>query len=154
MAFRRAFQDMMKQLEEASGNQQRTQPIFGEGEFIDRSAPEWRSGDGRKVIPESMTAEAMPDERLPRTPTSEEQFRPGTNQLTEAERAKRREDTMRKPGSHSNIGRPIADVIGTGRHRRRPDVLIALKTGAGVRQALVLSEIIGPPRSLKPFDER
>jgi hypothetical protein len=39
------------------------------------------------------------------------------------------------------------------RHSRRPEIVRALSSSAGVQQALILQEILGPPKALRPWDE-
>ena len=51
--------------------------------------------------------------------------------------------------------RPSGPVPAPPRRRssRRPEIVRALSSSAGVRQALVLQEILGPPKALRPWDE-
>ena len=57
-------------------------------------------------------------------------------------------------GDRTSRSAPAGAIIPTRRSRsRRLGIRQMLSTTAGVQQALILQEIVGPPKALRPWDE-
>jgi hypothetical protein len=54
--------------------------------------------------------------------------------------------------ARSKVSSPIASSR-RRRGYRRPEILRALSSPAGVRQALIMREILGPPKALRPWED-
>jgi hypothetical protein len=159
VVFKRALQQMLDQVYEAAQGDARTSPVFREGHFGGRS-PEERTS----VFPPSLERPTRESTDSTETTYSdrrstEEYIRVGPapestfEELTSRPATRDRRENA--PAGAPASGRrpapltrrsPVADV-------KRLEVRSALRSRSGLRTALVLSEIVGPPRAIRGLDE-
>lgn len=164
MVFKKALQQMLDQVYEAAQGDVRTSPVFREGEFGGR--PPGQRPTVFPPQPEGTSPETFgaPETIYPRQQVSEGPSRTGpAPESTVGDSATRprpvRTVAREERASTSSVApvavrrsRPAGHATPDA-HLHRANVLNALQSGPGLRTALVLAEIVGPPRSIRGMDD-
>ena len=158
--FRQILTEVIKQAVEASREGTSTSPVFGGGS-ADPVMPEGQMV--RRVHPaDQYPADQRPAERVFLEPVDPEKLK--LEQVIAARRIVEEAPRRSREGSEASerrgpLPRPVAQAGPTMRMQsqlkevQRVEILEALGTRSGIRRALVLQEIIGPPRSIRGWED-
>jgi hypothetical protein len=158
MAFRKSLQEMLIQIYEASKGDPSTSPIFGQGPRVSPSPDRQKEWEfpAEQVRPDSSSSE----ERIGQEPTGPESHTrtirerlPAAREITtstETEAALIRERAARAEAAARSARKSRVEVA----PRRtlpshRTAVRASLLSRDGLQNALLLAEVIGPPRSIR-----